>query len=162
MPTRDILLVGDVWACDLSPLELQNAETKRVASSAGSRRIEFTAEGQTLVGMRGGQYGPERLVKVQMYSTTMALSTMNNLLVTNALRRSDGPCQILYPESRRAERLFGEKGRTKSLSSQIKMEKIGVDYYPWEDACLKAFVRFMALAATAPPLLNAAPETDAQ
>ena len=51
---------------------------------------------------------------------------------------------------------------TKSLSSQIKMEKIGVDYYPWEDTCLKAFVRLMALAATAPPLLNAAPETDAQ
>ena len=81
--TREIMLVADVWACDLSPLELQNAETKRVASSAGSRRIEFTAEGQTLVGMKGGRYGPERLVKVQMYSTTMALSTMNNnLLVT--------------------------------------------------------------------------------
>ena len=42
------------------------------------------------------------------------------------------------------------------------MEKIGVDYYPWEDTCLKAFVRLMALAATAPPLLNAVPETDAQ
>ena len=100
----------------------------------------------------------------------MALSTMNNLLVTNVLSLRPGsgavmahvPCQVLYSESRRAERLFGEKGRSKSLSSHIKMEKIGVDYYPWEDTCLKAFVRLMALAATAPPLLNAAPETDAQ
>ena len=49
-----------------------------------------------------------------------------------------------------------------SERSHIKMEKIGVDYYPWEDTCLKAFVRLMALAATAPPLLNAVPETDAQ
>ena len=28
--TRDILTVGDVWAMDLSPLELQNANTKLV------------------------------------------------------------------------------------------------------------------------------------
>ena len=32
--SRDILRVGDVWATDLSPLELQNAETKRVAKRA--------------------------------------------------------------------------------------------------------------------------------
>ena len=46
--TRDILKVGDVWSTDLSPLELQNAETKRVAESGGSRRLEFTAAGQTI------------------------------------------------------------------------------------------------------------------
>eukprot|EP00965_Chrysotila_dentata_P180859 5970043-Pleurochrysis_carterae.AAC.1 len=40
--TADILEVGDVWAVDLSPLELQNAETKRVASSSGSKRLVLT------------------------------------------------------------------------------------------------------------------------
>ena len=59
------------------------------------------------MGIRGGKEGPERLIKVKDYSTTMALSTMNNLLITNALRRGDGPCQVIYPESRRADRLFG-------------------------------------------------------
>ena len=33
--TRDILKVGDVWRFCLSSLELQNAETKRVAKSGG-------------------------------------------------------------------------------------------------------------------------------
>ena len=43
--SRDILLVGDVWAVDLSPLELQNAVTKRVANSNGSKRLVFGAPG---------------------------------------------------------------------------------------------------------------------
>eukprot|EP00965_Chrysotila_dentata_P068767 2272310-Pleurochrysis_carterae.AAC.1 len=42
--TRDILEVGDVWAVDLSPLELQNAETKRVATTSGSRRLVLAKE----------------------------------------------------------------------------------------------------------------------
>ena len=37
--TRDILKVGDIWAYCLSALELQNAETKRVATSGVSRRL---------------------------------------------------------------------------------------------------------------------------
>ena len=44
--TQDILTVGDVWATDLSPLELQNAETKRVAESSGARRLELSSSGQ--------------------------------------------------------------------------------------------------------------------
>ena len=44
--TRDILHVGDVWAFCLSALELQNAETKRVASSSGSKHLTTTAAGQ--------------------------------------------------------------------------------------------------------------------
>ena len=78
----------------------------------------------------------------------MALSVMNNLLVTQKLRRGDGP--IVYPKSRRAERLFGEEGRTKRKSTHIKLEKLGVDYDPRKDTCIKAFVRLMASAATMP------------
>ena len=45
--TQDILEVGDVWAFNLSPLELQNAETKRTANSGGSRRLQMSSEGET-------------------------------------------------------------------------------------------------------------------
>ena len=119
--TRDILKVGDPWAADLEPLELQNAETKRVASAGGSRRLEFTKAGKTLVGLRGCKQGPMPLTDRKEYSTTCALSTMNNLLVTQKLRRGDGP--IVYPKSRRAERLFGEAGRTKRASTHIRLVK---------------------------------------
>ena len=143
--TRDIIKLGDVWATDLEPLELQNAETKRVASTGGSRRLEFTSSRKTLVGVRGGKEGPPRLTDVKQYGTTCALSTMNNLLVTQKLRRGDGP--IAYPQSRRAERLFGEVGRTKRASTHIKLEKLECNYDVRQDTCIKAFVRQMADAA---------------
>ena len=59
--TRDILSVGDVWAVDMEPLELQNAETKRRAETGGSRRLECTSAGKTVVGLREGQEGPLRI-----------------------------------------------------------------------------------------------------
>eukprot|EP00965_Chrysotila_dentata_P129367 4276276-Pleurochrysis_carterae.AAC.3 len=43
--SRDIMEVGNVWAVDLSPLELQNAETKRVATFSGSKRLVLSTEG---------------------------------------------------------------------------------------------------------------------
>ena len=153
--TRDILRVGDVWATDLSPLELQNADTKRTAESGASRHIEFSqADGnKTLTGLRGGKEGPMQLKERKQYSTTMALSVMRKLLTAQKLRRGDGP--IAYPESRRAERLFGEHGRTKRRSSHVKLEKLGVEYNPREDTCLKAFVRMMAQAAAMRDMDNA-------
>ena len=48
--TKDILLlllVGDIWAIDLSPLELQNKGTKLIADKVGARRIEFTSSDTT-------------------------------------------------------------------------------------------------------------------
>ena len=100
---------------------------------------------KTLVGVRGGKEGPPRLTDVKQYGTTCALSTMNNLLVTQKLRRGDGP--IAYPQSRRAERLFGEVGRTKRASTHIKLEKLECNYDVRQDTCIKAFVRQMADAA---------------
>ena len=84
------------------------------------------------------------LVDTKQYSTTMSLSIMNNLLVTQRLRRGDGP--ISYPKSRRAERLFGSEGRTKRQSSKIKLEKLETSYEPRLDTCIKAFVRAIARA----------------
>ena len=75
----------------------------------------------------------------------MAISGMRHLLMQNVLRRGDGLHQV--PDSRRTERLLeflGEQGRTKLLSSGIKLEKLGAEYNPREDTCVKAFVRLFA------------------
>ena len=45
--TRDILLIGDVWAVDLSPLELQNATTKLTAVQGGSRHLTLSSSGRS-------------------------------------------------------------------------------------------------------------------
>ena len=103
----------------------------------------------TVVGIKGGRFGPPRITATKGYSTTMALSTLKNLLVTQKLRRGDGP--VVVPESRRTERLFGLRGRSKSLSLGIKLEKLEVDYDPRKDTCIRAFVRLMAEAAKATP-----------
>ena len=143
--SRDILLVGDVWATDLSPLELQNAETKRVASSSGSRRLQMSSSGQSVAGLKTGTYGPPRLITTRGYSTTMALSTMKHVLSHQELLRGNSTHSL--PDSRRKVRLFGQ-GRTKTLSSHIKYEHVE-DYEPREDTCIRAFVRLLAQAATA-------------
>ena len=74
---------------------------------------------------------------------------MRTLLGRQQLRRGDG--LISMPASRRNERLFGVTGigRTKSLSAGIKLENLGKDYDPREDTCVKAYVRLMALRASA-------------
>ena len=57
--TQDILTVGDIWAVDLSSLELLNAETKRRAEDSGARRIEnSSAPTQQRKPLRAGAEGP--------------------------------------------------------------------------------------------------------
>mmetsp|Transcript_57650 Transcript_57650/g.125210 ORF Transcript_57650/g.125210 Transcript_57650/m.125210 type:complete len:101 (-) Transcript_57650:329-631(-) len=63
--TRDTLEIGYVWAVDLSPLELQNAETKRVATSSGSKRVVLANEGFQRQPMRGKREGPAQMVKTK-------------------------------------------------------------------------------------------------
>ena len=141
--TRDILSVGDIWATGLDPLELQNAETKRVAESSGSRRLEFSKSGQARHPLTSGAQGPAQLVTTVGYSTTTAVSTLKHLLMQNQLRRGDGLYKV--PDSRRTERLM-EHGRTKHASTGIKLEKLALveDYSPMQDTSLKAFVRMCA------------------
>ena len=54
-------------------------------------------------------------------------------------------------EWRRRERVFGAtgSGRSKGLSTGIKIEKLGADYDPREDTVLRALVRMLAETATA-------------
>ena len=143
--TRDILLVGDVWATDLSPLELQNAETKRVAESSRSRRLELSKSGSQLSSLKCAQ-GPANLLKTKGYSSTVALSVLRHLVMQNQLRRGDGLYKV--PDSRRKQRLF-EHGRTKHASTGFKMEKLlrPDEYTPELDTCIKAFVRLLAAHA---------------
>ena len=143
--SRDILKVGDVWTTDLSALELNNAEVKRVASSGGARRLTLAGPSQVLVPQPEGTEGPQQLKKLKAFTTTMALSTLRKLLAQGYLRRGDG--LVSMPAARRTARLFGE-GRTKAKrAGECKMELLGVDYSPREDTCVKAFVRLLALRA---------------
>ena len=136
--TRDILAVGDVWSVDLSPLELQNAETKRAAEGSGSKHLTFNHN--TIIKhpppMKNAHVeGPQPLVKAQGYKGSMASSTMKHLLAAQLLRRGDA--EFALPDSRRKERLF-ERGRTKP-------EKCGAAAAP---SCWMA-------TATTPPRTNA-------
>jgi hypothetical protein len=141
--TKDILEVKDVHKYNLSSLELQNAETKRTAEQCGSRRLETSSVGATVV--KGG-----KLIDTKGYSSSMAVSTLNHLLVTKYLRKGDGI--IATPASRRAERLFGVTGTGRSSARRAgakSVEKLmGHDYDPRGDTCIKAFVRHLADAAT--------------
>ena len=84
--SRDIDLVGDPWACGTASLELQNAETKRVADSGGARRLTMSDTGVSRKPMRGTHEGPARLVETKGYSGTMVTSTLNKLLAVSYLR----------------------------------------------------------------------------
>ena len=135
----------DVHRYNLSSLERQNAETKRTAEQCGSRRLETSSVGATVV--KGG-----KLIDTKGYSTSMAVSTLNHLLATKYLRKGDGI--IATPASRRAERLFGETGtgrssRRRRRAGAKSVEKLmGHDYDPRGDTCIRAFVRLLAEVAT--------------
>ena len=68
--TRDILEVGDVWAHDLSALELQNAESKRVFEKGGARHLEFSSQGTSHKTVDG----ETRIIQTVGYGSTAASS----------------------------------------------------------------------------------------
>ena len=133
--TRDIIKVGDIWRYCLSALELQNAETKRVAKSGGSCRQKMSTSSQTRRGVLGA------ITSTVGYATTQCISTLRKLLGAATQRRGDGV--IALPESRLRERLLGV-GRTKLASKWVKSEVLRSDYNPRQDTCIKAFVRALA------------------
>ena len=148
--TRDILKISNPWAFGIQALELQNAETKRVAKNNGARNLEFHQSSQTRVALKHGQVGPMRLTPLDKTKTgtTMAISTINFLLSKRRLRRGDGLLQI--PESRQSDRVFGEDGRGRSslASAGMKLELLGsVMTPPRSDTCVAAMVREIAAAA---------------
>lgn len=123
--SRDILEVADVWATGSSPLELQNAETKRVADTSSSRRMVMSGN----------------------YSTTTAISTLKTLLATRYLRRGDGIISMI--DCRRTHRVFGQDsiGRLALPKSEKAKASDPDEYDPKNDSCIAAFVRLLADAA---------------
>ena len=141
--TRDILEVGDVWAYDLSALELQNAESKRCYECSGARRLQFSDVGTT---SKKGEDGEYRTIVTKGYGSTAATSVLIKLLSQQTLRAGDG--MFATPASRLRLRLFGETGRGRS--SLVKFEFAspkGGDYDPGADSCIDAFVRLLAARA---------------
>jgi len=123
----------------------QTAQTSDIATSPGEPHADAVDE--RCAATQLSDEGPARLVKTKGYSTTMAISTLKNMLVGQLLRRGDGV--ISLPASRRHNRLFaaGGAGRTKVMSSGVKIEKLDDDYDPLDDTCIKAFVRLLAARA---------------
>ena len=140
--TRDILTLGNPWAVDLSPLELQNAETKRTATAGGSKHLELGATTMVRAPQMKLAEGPAMLVERKGYGTTMSISTLQNLSACQYLRRGDGIAA--FEDSRRKERLFGMRGRTKPMPAGDNEAKRNADEYnPLTDTCIKAFVRLL-------------------
>lgn len=140
--TRDILTLGNPWAVNLSPLELQNAETKRTATAGGSKHLELGATTMVRAPQMKLAEGPAMLVERKGYGTTMSISTLQNLSACQYLRRGDGI--VAFEDSRRKERLFGMLGRTKPMPVGDNEAKRNAEYNPLTDTCIKAFVRLLA------------------
>ena len=103
---------------------------------------------------RSDRTGEVRITAVAGYNTSMAISTLKNLLATQYLRRGDGI--VSTPDSRRNERLFGadSTGRTKLSRAAMNLNLKNREYNPRHDTCMRAFIRFLADRAdppTAPP-----------
>lgn len=141
--TRDILSLGDVHAHDLSALELQNAESKRVFETGGARHLVFSHRGTSH--KKDGEGGYKRIV-TRGYGATAATSVLFKLLALQKLRQGDG--DIAMPASRRGERLFGATGSGRSTLVKLEVHGEGdKEYDPSSDTCLDAFVRLLAARA---------------
>ena len=127
----------------LSSLELNNAETKRVATSNGARRLELSSAGTKRCPLGPGQSGPAMLIPTVGYSTTMVISTMKTMAAANYLRRGGG--DIETPDSRVKARLTDGTGRMTLGSSGSKLALLRADYDPRNDSCVAALARIIRL-----------------
>ena len=88
---QSILEVGDVEAFDTSPLEMQNAKTKRKARSTGATNRTTIAEGVSQRGPRKKE-GPPGLHTVAATTATTATTALKKTVTSNNLQRGkQGP-----------------------------------------------------------------------
>ena len=97
--TQSILEVGDVEAFDTSPLEMQNAETKRKARSTGATNRTTIPEGFSQRGPRKKE-GPPGLHPVAERAATTATTTFR-------LEEDGHFNQFAARQARRARHHFG-------------------------------------------------------
>ena len=107
----------------------------------------YLTSGMSIVAPKSGYSGPAKLITTSGYNTSLAISTLKHLIIAQKLKRGAGPDGVSMPDCRRAERLFGSVGRLSYASSHVKLEKLGDDYDPKIDTCIKAFVRLIARVA---------------
>jgi hypothetical protein len=137
--TADILLAGDLWAFSLSSFELNNAETKCVASSNGARRLELSSAGTKRCPLKEGHVGPAVLAPTVGYGTTMVISTMKTMAAANYLRRGGGIVET--PDTRVKQRFTNGTGRVSLGSSGPKLSLARMEYDPRNDTCVAALAR---------------------
>ena len=82
------------------------------------------------------------------YSTSLAkkTKTLATLVAQQKLQLGDGIDGVTIAPTRRRERML-EGGRSRGKRVGVKLERVGSDYNPREDSCIKAFVRLMAQVA---------------
>ena len=69
------------------------------------------------------------------------------MLATSQLRAGDG--MFSTPESRRSEKLFGDKATGRSKAIKLECQECEGEYDPAQDSCLDAFMRMLAARASA-------------
>ena len=117
---ESVLEVGDVEAFDTSPLELQNAESKRTARSTGATNHTKIPEGLSQRGPRK-KLAAAGLYKVAERAATTASTTLKKVVAIKYLRRGKAGAPATIPAERRTERTFGSTG-----TGRAKLECLGV------------------------------------
>jgi len=145
-----IFLVKDMWAYNLSALELNNAATKRTATSNASKHLTTTTEGTTTApagrnqvkaAEEEGSTLKTKVVITKGYSTSMAYQTVTHRGAALEVKRSGTGIA-----SRETERLFGVfgPGRVKRQRAGPKLANMGKVYLdPIDDTALACFIRRM-------------------
>jgi len=142
--TQSILEVGDVEAFDTSPLEMQNAETKRKARSTGATNRTTIPEGVSQRGPRKKE-GPPGLHTVAARAATTATTTLKKLVTSTNLQRGKPGAPAAIPAERRTEKTFGSTGtgRSKPERSGVKLQQTSQEIRPRDDSVLLALTRMI-------------------
>ena len=142
--TQSILEVGDVEAFDTSPLEMQNAETKRKARSTGATNRTTIPEGVSQRGPRKKE-GPPGIHTVAARAATTATTTLKKVVTSTNLQRGKPGAPATIPAERRTEKTFGSTGtgRSKPERSGVKLQQTSQEISPRDDSVLLALTRMI-------------------
>ena len=131
-------------ACDTSPLEMQNAETKRKARSTGATNRTTIPEGVSQRGPRKKE-GLAGLYKVAARAATTATTTLKKAVASYNLQRDKPGAPAAIPAERRTEKTFGSTGtsRSKPERSGVKLQQTSQEIRPQDDSVLLALTRMI-------------------
>jgi len=141
---QSILEVGDVEAFDTSPLEMQNAETKRKARSTCATNRTTIPEGVSQRGPRKKE-GPPGIHTVAARAATTATTTLKKVVTSTNLQRGKPGATATIAAERRTEKTFGSTGtgRSKPERSGVKLQQTSQEIRPRDDSVLLALTRMI-------------------